>query len=277
MNTISRILALGLMVSCALPFGAARAQTDSRAWARQAAFVFSGEAEPQAKLDPREFVAPPGAFAVRVLDVLYVKPPASVKAGDTVIVAPYGDAREPIAPGTRAVFYANGWIYGKHLSVREIGRTPLERSTARTKREIAEAKTEAENDRIVERIAAAELVIAGKVRSVRPFDEANRRVPISEHAADWRLAEIAVAKRYKGQSETTVLVAFPASRDVMWAESPKFKEGQEGIWILQRPRNLEQIFSSAKAPVFTAIAARDFRPKSDADRIVRLLKATQSH
>jgi hypothetical protein len=278
MNTKFLFVAMCQFVFGALVIGVAHAQTDTHTLAKQAAFVFSGEVEEPPKPEAREFVAPAGTFVVRVLDIFYVKASASVKPGDTVIVAASADAREPPpSPGSRAVFYANGWIYGKHLSVRELGRAPLDRSSARAKREVTAAKSEAEDDKTSERIAAAELVVAGKVKSIRSFDEANKRVPISEHAADWRLAEVVVAKRFKGQSEASVLVAFPNSRDVMWADSPKFNEGQEGVWILQRPRNLEEVFSSARAPVYTAIAARDFVPKSKVDHVERLIKKSAGH
>src|SRR6202035_5459720 len=149
----------------------------------------------------------------------------------------------------RAAFYTNGWIYGPQLAVRELGHVVQGAADEQVKQEIAQAKLEAEDDRIRERLVDAELVVVGVVKSVRPFEEAKKISPVSEHDADWWLAEITVNRFLKGKVEKqTVLVAYPNSRDVMWADSPKFKAGEQGVWILRRPKNLERTFESAKEP-----------------------------
>jgi len=241
--------------------------------AKQAAFIFEGVIEPRSK----EVAAsmPPGSVVTRVVNVLYVKPAVSVRRGDLVIVQL---AKQSVMPlRTRAVFYANGWIYGKYLVVRELGHTPQSTSPDQLQKEITSAKVEAENDRIRERINAAEIVISGKVDSVRRFEPKERR-PISEHDPDWRIAQVSVNQFLKGQAgSNVVLVAFPNSRDVMWADSPKFVAEEEGIWILARPKNLERFFAEVNQPVYTAITARDFRALKETERITTLVKNPQKN
>jgi len=266
-SLVPKLLALCLCLSAVATL---RAQTDTHTLAKQAAFIFSGEvenAQAAAKMDLR---LPPQSVLVRVVEVLYVKATTAVRPGDLVIV----QMPERVLPSAqkRAVFYTNGWIYGQHLTVREVGHVVQEASREELKQEIAQAKVEAEDDQIRERLADAEVVLAGAVKSVRPFEEARKVSPVSEHDADWWLAEITVKRFLAGKAgNKTVLVAYPNSHDVMWADSPKFKAGEEGVWILHRPRN-QRIFENVKEPVYTAINRRDFQETKETERVMRLLK-----
>lgn len=238
--------------------------------AKQAAFIFEGVVEKPRGANFEAATLPPNSLVARVAKVLYVKPAVSVRAGDLVIVQLAKETPVPVQ--TRAVFYTNGWIYGKHLVVRELGHTAQDTSPDQLQKEIASAKVEAENDRIRERINAAAIVISGRVENVKRYEPKERR-PISEHDPDWRIAQVSVKQFFKGEAgNNVVLVAFPNSRDVMWAESPKFTAEQQGIWILARPKNLERFFADVNQPVYTAINARDFRELKDAGRITTLLK-----
>lgn len=249
-------------------FGNLWGQTNTHNLAKRAAFIFNGEIVDARNLKQINFPLPVRSRVVRVVKVLYVKPTIAVRAGDLVVVQMAGETAP--ATGTRAIFYTNGWGYGKYLIVRELGHAaPSDTQQS----DIARAKAEAEDDRVRERLDGAELVIAGKVNSTHAYEEARKFTPISEHDADWWIAEVQVTRFLKGKAvKDVVLVAFPNSRDVMWADSPKFKSGEEGIWILRRPRNIARIFQGIEAPVYTAINRRDFQEPKQADRIVRLLK-----
>jgi hypothetical protein len=263
-----KLLAISLCLSGA---GMLSAQTNTHTLAKQAAFIFNGEVENARTVEKAELRLPPQSVPVRVLEVLYVKPTTAVRPGELVIVQMA--ERELPSAGTRATFYTNGWIYGTHLTVRELGHVVQEALQGQVKQEIAQAKAEAEDDQVRERLADAEVVLAGVVKSVKPFEEAKKASQVSEHDADWWLAEISVKRFLKGEpGKNTVLVAFPNSRDVMWADSPKFKAGEEGIWILHRPMSLERIFASVKEPVYTAINRRDFQETKEIERVMKLLK-----
>lgn len=244
---------------------------DAHTLAKQAAFIFEGEVTKRAGETPATFAVTPQQMSVKVLKVLYVKPEVSVRAGDLVMVQPAREAS--LAPRTRAIFYTNGWLYGKYLTVRELGHVVEQRSSDQVEKDIANAKAEAEDDLIRTRIDRAELVITGKVEKTSRYEQARDKTPISEHDADWWIAEVAVKDVLKGQApQRVVLVGFPNSRDVMWAESPKFKAGDEGIFILARPRAVVRIFSAERQPVFSAINRLDFRPLTELERIKKLVK-----
>ena len=267
-----RTASLGTLLFCVLQMhaGASSAQTDTVRLAKEAAFIFRGEV--QGATAGRGTELPRQGIVVRVLEVLYVKPTVAVRKGDLVVVQTLAASRPPA--GTRAVFYTNGWIYGQHLTVRELGETAdLTAASTEAKQQIAQAKAEGEDDRIRERLSDATLVVTGTVKSVRAFEEAQRRSPVSEHSANWWLAEVTVARTLKGEApKGGVLIAFPTSRDVMWAESPRFKAGEEGIWILHRPKTLAGLFENSQGPVYTAINRRDFQASKEIEHVVGLLR-----
>ena len=267
-----RTASLGTLLFCVLLMyaGPSGAQTDTLRLAKEAAFIFRGEV--QGATAGRGMELPPRGIIVRVLEVLYVKPTVAVRKGDLVVVQTVAASRP--AAGTRAVFYTNGWIYGRQLTVRELGETAdVTASSTEAKQQIAQAKAAAEDDLVRERLSDAVLVVAGTVRSVRVFEEARTRSPVSEHSADWWLAEVAVTRTLKGEApKGGVLIAFPTSKDVMWAESPRFKAGEEGIWILHRPKSLAGIFENSQGPVYTAINRRDFQGSKDIEHVAGLLR-----
>ncbi|HTR55103.1 MAG TPA: hypothetical protein VMJ10_30665 [Kofleriaceae bacterium] len=80
------------------------------------------------------------------------------------------------------------------------------------------------------RLASAELVVAGKVIAIKP---AGIREPVSEHAAGWKIATIAVGETLKGTARKAVDVYFSPSEDVAWVNRPKLVDGETGVFVIQ--------------------------------------------
>src|SRR6266581_6387274 len=100
-----------VIVSIALVwFAAAPASAQSRvAWVRQSDIIFAGT------------VTRAGAGVVRV-DQVFEKPAAvSLMKGDSVTVLPARAGSPPLNPGMQATFYTKGWMYGRGITVREVG------------------------------------------------------------------------------------------------------------------------------------------------------------
>jgi hypothetical protein len=192
-------------------------------------------------------------FNGREITVLF-NDPASVRAGES------------------SVLFATSWQYGQSLAVLEVGRMDdKERVTMR--KEIDAAYEALADERLAQRIALAQLVIVGKVTKTNPTPEdIRKRMPISEHAPDWWEAVIARKSVEKGRHEgATITILFPNSVDVAWSQSPKFKPGQEGVWILQRDQQ-ERGWPIMRVPGFTALDALDFQPPSQIAHIRSLIK-----
>lgn len=159
-----------------------------------------------------------------------------------------------------SIIFATSWLYGESLAVVEVGRMePGKRDTMRD--EINDAHRRLGDERLRERIVAAELVIAGKVLKTEPApEEILRRMPITEHDPGWKRGEIEVAAALKGRHESKrVSIFFPSTTDAAWHDSPKFKAGDEGIWILQRNQQ-ERGWPRMRIQGLTALHPLDFQP-----------------
>src|SRR6266487_5693078 len=94
------------LVWCAAAAAAAQGRV---AWVRQSDIIFAGTVTRAAA----------GAGAVRVDQVLEKPHAVSLMKGDSVAVLP---ARAgSLNPGMQATFYTTGWIYGRWITVREVG------------------------------------------------------------------------------------------------------------------------------------------------------------
>ncbi len=96
----------------------------------------------------------------------------------------------------------------------------------------------------------------------------------SEHEPGWEEAIIEVQQTLKGAPGTAEVVRFPTSLDVMWVGFPKFRVGQEGIFILRQDRISGAPTAMLEGTTLTAYMATDprhVRTKEEAETIRRLL------
>jgi len=168
---------------------------------------------------------------------------------------------------SRSLFFATGWYFSGDIGVIEIGRMPID--AAMDIKEIVamigRVRQEAEDDELILRLSQAQLVVRGRIIDIKRVPGQNK---LSEHSPNWREAEIEIGKVLKGNfSGRTIKILFPSSNDVMWYNSPKPQMGTEGIWLLK-----QFTYAGKKLELLTAIDKADFLPKSDEERIVRLLK-----
>lgn len=235
-------------------------------------FIFRGQVVKLGASNVGLLAADARTVEIRVLKVLHATKAVSVDKGDTLTLMLL--RVNSVRAGEQAIFYANGWLYGEHLAVREVGHLPSELTDAQIEEEIAAAQRQREDRRLSERLGQAAVVVVGKVLKTEAFTRAQERSPKTEHDPVWWLAQIAVESVLKGEArKRTLLVAYPTGADVMWAESPRFNPGQQGIFILALPKSLEQTFSGAGAAVYTAIGPLDFQSAKARSRIEDLVKA----
>lgn len=172
------------------------------------------------------------------------------------------------AAGRSYIFFANIWLYGTSLAAREAGRLDT-RADAGAERKLVQDAFQSKQDRALrQRIDRAALVVLGKVLRTQPITR-NPRWPVSEHDPQWWIAIIQVEGTAKGQSPREQTVVFPNSTDELWIDSPKFKAGQEGVWILQRDTQ-EKVPTVYAVPGYTALDQMDFQPRQAWDKIRQL-------
>lgn len=145
-----------------------------------------------------------------------------------------------IKAGTQAIFFGNPRFIGRSLTI--AGEGEVMAGAATVAKADLELGLQARRDQpLRERLAAASRVFHGRVEEVRPIPTAAELAnkssePASEHDPEWHVATVRVVSALRGgEKGALVNVIFPASRDIMWVNSPKLRAGQEALFITHKP------------------------------------------
>jgi hypothetical protein len=238
---------------------------------RSSNLIFIGTVEKLGAATTTEVVADKNTAIVTVEEVY--TPTAGLgdlrKRSITVQLNP----KRPAQPGERAVFFANGVAYGRGVVVREVDRLKFKDKAALDK-EITAALARRDDQKLVQRITRANLVVVGKVVAVHPAKQA-KQSNTSEHDPNWHEAVVELRSVERGKYQGKQLtILFPASLDELWAQSPKFKDGQEGLWILQKDQK-EKGPARLRLAGYTALDALDFQPPDRIETVRRLAKSAR--
>lgn len=151
---------------------------------------------------------------------------------------------EALKAGDQRVFFTKVQLLGESLGVEEVGRAAG--SVTDLKAQVGSAKDELLRESLTARLAGADLVVSGRVQSLRATDSTPKSGPITEHDPQWWEAVVEISTVLKGRViGKTVAFWYPGSADVMWASVPKPRVGQEGTWLLhqQTPENGAAVFA----------------------------------
>jgi hypothetical protein len=190
--------------------------------------------------------------------------------------------------GSEGLFFGNPRYVGKSLTMVDVGET-LSPNTSGAAAADLETGLQARRDLpLRERLATASLVFRGKVESERPLPVNDRkrefRVPPSEHDPEWHVASVRVITPIRGgERDALVLIIFPASRDIMWFNTPKLRPGMDAIFITHKPEREQALLLRTtgvtafieKQPAELVTHPFDVRPVSDEQRVLRLTKEIQ--
>jgi hypothetical protein len=261
---------------------------------RQAAFVFKGTVQ---KLKAATMTTVPvtaRTAIVRVDEIIQAPKLLMGYVGKAITLQL--EPGHKVKEGAAALFYTNNLLFGEGIAAQAIGHTDLgpvnTASAARSAAERSPVET-TETRELQAHLADADMIVTGKVLSVslasEPAGRASRGADasttttsrMSEHSARWREAVVAVSQVDKGQPTVKQLVVrFPGSDDVAWANAPKFQPGQEGVFILRKTTpekgaSKSQLKAAKDDPAqtYTALHAHDFQPTHKAERIKTLIRA----
>ena len=186
--------------------------------------------------------------------------------------------------GTEAMFFGNPRFVGKSLTMIDEDEVPFAK--------IAEADAslqiglQARRDKpVLKRLSSASSVFLGKVETEKPLDgdmdkKDQSRELTSEHNPEWHVAAVRVITPLRGgDKDALVMVIYPASRDIMWFNSPKLKPGQDGVFITHNPaKGEEELMRTTgvtafikKQPAVMVTQPFDVLPASDEARVRELL------
>ncbi|MGC2695521.1 MAG: hypothetical protein WA738_06995 [Candidatus Angelobacter sp.] len=245
--------------------GFAQSSSASDEVVRRATFVFIGTVSKINATTMPEVKASDSTAVVRVDEVIDGPgaPPDVAGKEITVQLARPGS----LNAGQRATFFTKGWLMGESMAVIEVA-PAREVGNPQQVREMVQASRQKSADEALQgETASAEIVVSGTVSNVAPGGAPE--IP-SEHTPQWQKAVIAVQTTLKGHvTGNSITVVFPGSDDPYWRGSPKFKEGQQGIWLLHR----NQVQMRGMQNQLTALKPLDFQPLDQLPRIQRLLKS----
>ena len=161
------------------------------------------------------------------------------------------------------IFFTRATFFGESLGVDEIGSYDLKRYPD-IDVQVKQANKENEDSTLMVRLKNTETVVGGKVISVRRSE--NQPSFISEHNPEWYEAEIEVTSSLKGENPGKMVFLFPGSEDELYMNSPKFKVGDNGIFLL-RKGNLKL----ADEKMFSVVSRQDFLKEEQSARIKSLI------
>jgi hypothetical protein len=212
--------------------------------------------------------------------------------------------RLKVAVGDELIFHAHGWIFGASVAVISLReeRAGEARAHAALLSRGGDPVAHRQNTRIKRRFTNADVVISGRVTMVRipaeaagaeraasraesPASTPEPAGPVSEHAPHWREAHVEIDDVHKGvHTSKTVVIRFPASRDVRWYKAPKFQPGHQGFFMLRkhqlpeaetasrRKKASKSAATASGAEVFTALHPADFQPYTQPGGVRRIIE-----
>ena len=257
---------------------------------RKSTFVFQGTVLKLGAATMRTVPVDKNTAIVHVEQVLEAPHNLSRYAGHDITVQLA--SRSKAAVGHQLIFHTAGWMFGDSVAVRAEKQAPVPRTLSAAQSRGIDPIRQRDDREMHERVAAADLVVSGKVvavqlpgeskvaaRTVRGPVPANL-APVSEHDPKWREAVVEVDQVQKGRhGPSRVTVLFPSSTDVRWYKAPKFTAGQQGFFALHkakmkeserldtRSRALAAAPSDKEVEVYTALHPADFQPFAQEDRI----------
>src|SRR6266581_3934216 len=271
MRTRSLIVPI-VLISLAVPLSA---QMSRAALVRQSDIIFAGTVT--------------RAGVIRV-DQVFEKPAAvSLMKGDSVTVLPARAGSPPLKPGMQATFYTTGWIYGRWITVREVGHEAIGpqlatvAGTGTAQQDlVAKARQQVNDADLRARIQAAAMVVVGRVEQLRPMEYGPTGAParprrFTEHDPNWQEAIIHVDEGLKGATAgERVVVRFPGSRDVAFVGTPRLAAGQEGTFLLRKDTATGSplsLMAGQTVQAYTALHRLDVLSKQDAPHVRTLMRA----
>lgn len=239
---------------------------DLQELARTSSFVFSGTVE-QAGASNVAVVDPTD----RMLLVRIDRPLRASRAlGDLRgrLVTVETDAADDLQPGTSAVFFADSWLQGEQIAVRERAHVAADRVD-----EAAAAVASLPDAHLEERLHDARAVVHAAVTGTRPVPG----VDLGYRDPGWYEAALEIFETLKGDASGMHLV-FPTSKTKSWFLAPRFTAGQRGVFLLHvdAPGAEKALADLALDGAVTAFDKADVQPESQLEHVRSLLEDSGS-
>jgi hypothetical protein len=242
--------------------------SSAKAQVSQARFIFKGTVDKLHAASMSSVPVSDRTIVVRVDEVIQSPPMLSGYVGKQVTVQVREGSKLQV--GEQIVFHTIGWLYGKGIALQAVDHAPVEDITVSPKQPRVHPAQILRDQDLKEHMARAHVIVVGRVSDIRMAKLAIGSQGISHKNPQWQEASIQVETVLKGRlSQQEVVVVFPGSTDIGWHTAPKFRVGQEGIWILNQGET-----EGLGQPYF-ALHPLAFQPKHEINRIKTLLEGNK--
>ncbi|MBI1744420.1 hypothetical protein HYR54_15325 [Candidatus Acetothermia bacterium] len=231
---------------------------------RESKFIFKGTVKKLNASTMRGIPVDSMLAVIRVDEVFKVPMAIADYTGQDITVQL--STRQKMKAGQQAVFFTEGWVYGESIAVRAFEERVWEGDNRGLRKQISDAMRNTARHALRARLASSHLIIVGKVSDMKAA-KPEARQPVTFRDPQWKEALIEVEVMLKGNvTHKKVEIRFPNSADVMWHKAPKFRVGQEGIWLLHKTEARQ-----LTGDTYTALHPTDFQSKDQIDTIRTLL------
>ena len=240
---------------------------------QESTFTFVGTVKERNAATMAEEVPVTQSTAVVHVDAVLQAPPMLANRAGTDITVLLSDP-EQVQEGQQATFFTTGWIYGEDIAVQEVGHEEgsVDDERAAELAALSPGTPENRTHRLQQRLAEADVVVAGMVSEIKFPEGYNTQGLVSEHAPLLREATIQIETAYKGDlpaEQDTIKAIFFASQDVRWYRTPILAVGQKGIFVLDK-REIREL----QREEFAALDPLDHQPPEQRDLIETLLQGS---
>jgi hypothetical protein len=227
---------------------------------RSSGLIFTGTVIERGKSSVPSVPAKENLLVVRLDRSLRADPVLGDLHGKMVTVVPR--TPETLQVGQKAVFLTNSWIHDRGIAVREVEHVDIQQEGL-----VAAAVSQVPQAHLSDRVKSAGLVVDAIVLRTSRVE----RKTFERNAALWAAAELRVKKVLSGKPYQPTIVYFPTSDHPLWASAPRFKEQQQGIFILHAPSRRARSEASLDPEGWVALDPSDFQPESEMTTIEKLI------
>jgi hypothetical protein len=182
---------------------------------------------------------------------------------------------QTIKEGQQRVIFAKPWLYGESITVQEVGQFEVQGETSSLHKQVTDTIQNLADKKLQQHLDEINIVVLGKVSQINEVetsdsDEGHENEPLEVDAPLYFKAIVEVEDVIKGKlSDKHVEVLFNNNLDKSNYNTPKFKPGQEGIFLLHK-----QQIKELNMEAFTALDPTDFQPKDQLAHIEAIVRSS---
>jgi hypothetical protein len=233
---------------------------------QSSSLIFTGTVERQSSSNVPSLSPHEKLVTIHVIRGLRVSHILSDIEGKIITVACISP--ETLIPGQKAVFFTNSWIHGRGIAAREVSHLDINEEDV-----VASTIARIPELHLKDRLLKSKLVVNAHITRISPGEIKS----IERNAAFWDKAELQIKKVLIGQSQEPILVYFPTVDRPPWTRAPRFKEKQEGIFILHKPSHNATLSEAAiSIHNFVALDPADFQLESELSKVEKIIEDINS-